>query len=82
MVRVVSTSVRVRDFTGGLSTFDVEGSTVGRLIAEMERRYPGLGTFVESEMAIAIDGDIHQDALGEAVGPDSEIVLIPKIGGG
>ncbi len=33
-------------------------------------------------MAIAIDGEIHQDALFEPVGSESEIYLIPKIGGG
>jgi hypothetical protein len=33
-------------------------------------------------MAIAIDGEIHQDAYQAVLNPDSEIWLIPKIGGG
>ena len=37
---------------------------------------------VEDQMALAIDGEIFQDALGVEIGADSEIVLIPKIAGG
>ena len=33
-------------------------------------------------MAIAIDGEIYQDAYSAALKPDSEVCLIPKIGGG
>jgi len=33
-------------------------------------------------MAIAVDGEIHQDAYDVQLKPGSEIVLIPKIGGG
>jgi hypothetical protein len=33
-------------------------------------------------MAVAIDGEIYQDAYAAELRPDSEIVLIPKIGGG
>ena len=33
-------------------------------------------------MAVAIDGEIHQDADDAVMRPDSEVYLIPKIGGG
>jgi hypothetical protein len=33
-------------------------------------------------MAVAIDGEIFQDAYLVQLKPESEIVLIPKIGGG
>ena len=33
-------------------------------------------------MAVAINGEIYQDAYLAAFNPDSEIYLIPKIGGG
>jgi len=35
-----------------------------------------------SLLAVAIDGEIFQDAYGAQLCPESEIVLIPKIGGG
>jgi molybdopterin converting factor small subunit len=82
MPRVQSISSRVRDFTGGLDAFDVEARTVRGLIRELDQRFPGLGEFVEDGMAIAIDGEIFQDALSASLGETSEIVLIPKISGG
>ena len=72
----------MRDFTGGLDAFDVEARTVQGLIRELEVRFPGLGDLVESSMALAIDGEIFQDALGAELGEASEVVLIPKISGG
>ena len=65
-----------------MSAFEVEARTVRALMRELEARFPGLGQFVEDQMALAIDGEIFQDALGVEVGADSEIVLIPKIAGG
>jgi sulfur-carrier protein len=71
-----------RRFTGGLSELDVEATNFRRLVLELERRYPGLGHQVEEGMAVAIDGEIYQDAYLAPLKPDSEIYLIPKIGGG
>jgi hypothetical protein len=41
-----------------------------------------LGKQVEDGMAVSIDGTIYQDAYAAKLAPESEIVLIPKIGGG
>ena len=82
MPHVVMTGIAARKFTGGQTEFDVEANTVRRMIVELERRYPGLGHQIDEGMAIAIDGEIFQDAYLEELKPDSEVVLIPKIGGG
>jgi sulfur-carrier protein len=69
-------------FTGGKTEFDVEATTFRQLVRELERKYPGLGNQVEESMAVAVDGEIFQDAYAVELKPGSEIVLIPKIGGG
>jgi len=69
-------------FTGGVAQFDVSADNVRRLILEIDARYPGLGDFVDRKMAIAIDGEIHRNAYSARLAPDSEVYLIPKIGGG
>ncbi|MSO65800.1 MAG: MoaD/ThiS family protein [Alphaproteobacteria bacterium] len=69
-------------FTGGATEVEVTATTVRRLILELDQRFPGLGHQIEAGMAIAIDGEIHQDAYGTSLRPDSEIFLIPRIGGG
>ena len=82
MPKVVIAGIAARKFTGGQSEFEVEANTVRRMITELERRFPGLGRQIDESMAVAIDGEIFQDAYLQPLGPDSEIVLIPKIGGG
>ena len=52
------------------------------MVLELNRRYPGLGRQIEESMAVAIDGEIFQDAYLVPLNPESEIYLIPKIGGG
>ena len=68
--------------TGGQTEFEVEATTFRRLVLELERKFPGLGKQVEEAMAVAIDGEIFQDSYSVELRPGSEIVLIPKIGGG
>jgi molybdopterin converting factor small subunit len=82
MPHVVMTGIAARRFTGGQTEFDVEADTVRRMITELDQRYPGLGHQIDEGMAVAIDGEIYQDAYSARLEPDSEIVLIPKIGGG
>lgn len=79
---VLSSGSSALPLTGGVTEFEVEATSFRRLILELEKRFPGLGTQVEESMAVAIDGEIYQDAYSAELRPGSEIVLIPKIGGG
>ena len=83
MVKVILASGgSCHQFTGGKTEFEVEATTFRQLVRELDREYPGLGGQVEESMAVAIDGEIYQDAYHAPLRPGSEIVLIPKIGGG
>jgi molybdopterin converting factor small subunit len=79
---VLSSGSAGESLTGGVTEFEVEATTFRRLILELDRRFPGLGKQVEESMAVAIDGEIYQDAYSAELRPGSEIYLIPKIGGG
>jgi molybdopterin converting factor small subunit len=82
MPRVVAIGSAARAFTLGEAEIDVEASTVGEMIARLDARFPGFGDHIERRMAIAIDGEIHQDALAARLQPSSEVYLFPRIGGG
>ena len=82
MPKVLISGTACQRFTGGKSELEVSATTFRRLVLELEERFPGLGRQVEEGMAVAIDGEIFQDAYSAKFGPDSEVVLIPKIGGG
>jgi molybdopterin converting factor small subunit len=79
---VISSGSPSLHFTDGQTELEVAATTFRRLVLELEQRFPGLGRQVEEGMAIAIDGEIYQDAYAAELKPGSEIVLIPKIGGG
>src|SRR5437762_8629218 len=80
--RVVITGMAARRFTGGQTEVDVDANTVRRMIAELERRFPGLGHQIDEGMAVAIDGESFQDASQRHPNPDGEVGLTPKIGAG
>ena len=82
MPKVVISGDAGRRFTGGTAELEVAATTFRRLVMELESRFPGLGKQGEEGMAVAIDGEIFQDAYAAELRPESEIVLIPKIGGG
>ncbi len=69
-------------YTGGVQTTEVEASTVQRLLRILGERYPELAPHLEAGVAVAIDGQIYQDALFQDIGPDSEIHILPMIAGG
>ena len=79
---IIASGGSCHQFTGGKTEFDVQATTFRQLVRELEQNYPGLGSQVEEGMAVAIDGEIYQDAYHVELKPGSEIVLIPKIGGG
>lgn len=82
MPKVILSGSAGRQYTGGQSEIEVEATNFRRLVLELDRRFPGLGTQIDESMAVAIDGEIFQDSYAVVLRPDSEIVLIPKIGGG
>ena len=82
MPKVVISGSTCRAFVGGISEIEVTADTFGRLVRELDVRFPGLGHHVAEFMAVAIDGVIFQDAHSERLPDNAEIVLIPKIGAG
>jgi molybdopterin converting factor small subunit len=72
----------LRPLAGGAESVDVEASSVRELIAALERRFPELGGSLRAGMAVAIDGEILQDAYLEPLKSDSEVHFLPAIRGG
>ena len=81
MTRVVLTG-NLRQFTGGETELELDASDVRHLLRLLGERYPALKPHLEEGVAVAIDGEIHQDAWLEPIPPDSEVYLLPKIAGG
>lgn len=82
MAHVVFACSDCRLLAAGATALNVDADTVGRMIAALDRLHPGLGEHIARKVAIAIDGEIHQDSMFTPLQASSEVVLIPRIGGG
>jgi molybdopterin converting factor small subunit len=69
-------------FTGGESEIEADAGTVRQLIAELDGRFPGIGTELKNGMAVAIDGEIFPDPFLEPIRADSEVFFLPPLEGG
>ena len=72
----------LRQYTGGVTELDVEAGNVRQLFARLGERYPALAPHLEQGLAVAIDGQIYQDALLQPIDPDSDVHVLPQIAGG
>ena len=77
---VIPRALRAR--AGGAERLEVDAADVRRLLAELERRFPGLGDALARDAAISIDGEIHPNALLEPLAPESEVHFLPRVAGG
>jgi len=79
-----------RDRTGGRDRLDVQGSNLREVINNLDAEAPGLKALItddqgeiRGEIAIAINSEIPEEShMFDPVPENSELFLIPAIGGG
>ncbi|MEE2805233.1 MAG: MoaD/ThiS family protein [Pseudomonadota bacterium] len=81
MARVVLTGNLVLH-TGGVRELELNVGTIRQLLRELASLYPDLPSELDDDVAVSIDGTIYQDDWFAEISPDSEVHLLPKIGGG
>lgn len=78
----VTLTGNLRQFTGGVAELSLDASSVKQLLKQLGMRFPELAPHLEQGLAVAIDGQIYQDALLQEIATDSEVHLLPQIAGG
>lgn len=81
MAKIVLTRA-LRRFADGETEFELDVGTIQALFRELSQRYPAMKRHLEEGVAVAIDGQIYQDALFEPIPDDSEVHIIPQLAGG
>ena len=78
----------LRSYTGGAANVTADGGTVEEVIADLDRRYPGLHVRVVDEqgnlrdhMTVWLDGERCRDLSAPVDGLD-EVVLMQALSGG
>ena len=78
----------LRDLTGGQREVQVPGRTLRQVVDNLSAAYPGIGERIcdgdriQPSLSIAINGEVTQTGLLQAVAEDSEIQILPAISGG
>lgn len=78
----------LRTLTAGAHHVPVAGTSVRRVIEDLERQYPGIrerlceGDALRSGLAVAVDGTISTLGMIQKVSENSEVHFLPALGGG
>lgn len=67
---------------GGKEKLDIEAGTIRELFAKMEEQHPALKPFIDSGIAVSIDGVIYRDTWSKELPEGAEIFLLPRLAGG
>lgn len=66
---------------GGPDSFHIDAARVDDLIRQLTQRYPAMASVI-ARMAVAVDGEIHNDPDYLPLAPDTEVHFVPRIAGG
>ena len=78
----VTLTGNLRQLTGGVAEMEIAAASVRQLFTRLSADYPALAPHLEQGLAVAIDGQIYQDALFQEIEPGSEVFILPQIAGG
>jgi molybdopterin converting factor small subunit len=68
-------------YTGGQNEIAIDAPRVLELRAALDQRFPGVQAELE-QMAVAIDGQIHNDADYQRLERGTEVHFVPRVAGG
>ncbi len=77
-----------RDLTNGVETASADGATVGQLLDDLDRRYPGIKDRLSQNgelragIAVAVDGVVVRRGLRHRLDAPGEVHFIPAMAGG
>lgn len=87
MVRVIIPAT-LRSFCGGSPQLEVDGANIGEVLRALDAECPGFYERVveagrlRPELAFALNGEVIPLALHDTVTPETEIAIVPALGGG
>ncbi len=78
----VHLSSNLRGPANGLAEIEAEGATVGALIDDLDRRYPGLGDALRSGVSVVINGLLIAHPEYESLADGALVYFVPQTAGG
>jgi sulfur-carrier protein len=81
MAKVTLTGT-LRHFADGATAIDIDAANINQLLTRLGQKFPRLAPHLAQGIAVAIDGQIFQDALLQPVPPNADVHILPAIAGG
>ena len=81
MIQVVIPS-GLRKLTGGVAEVALAAQDVRGAVAALDARFPGFADALGARFAVAVDGEILQDAWHEPLPAGCELHFLPALSGG
>lgn len=87
MVKVVIPAL-LESLCSGQRKLEVAAATLGETLRKLDEHCPGIydriveDGRVRPQLAIAVNGEVYQMPLHERLKPDTELTIVPAIGGG
>lgn len=78
----------LRDLTAGQRRLTIPADTVGDIVMELEKRFPGIeqrlaeGGRIRPGIAVVVNGEVNQEGLRRRLDEDSEVHFLPSLSGG
>jgi molybdopterin converting factor small subunit len=72
----------LRALTGGAPQVELVARDVASAVAALDARFPGFAAALGQSFAVAIDGEILNDAWHEPLPAGSELHFLPALAGG
>lgn len=72
----------LRAHADGASEVKIEAGNIAQLLNALAARYPGMAPQLERGVSVSIDGRIYTESLLEKIGPENEVMLLPRVAGG
>ena len=82
MTATVHFSSLYRRFTDGVAEVEAEGATVAAVIADLDKRFPGIGEHLGEGTAVVINGVLVAHAEYEPVPDGAELHFVHQPSGG
>lgn len=88
MTMVVAIPSQLRDYTGGHARVEARGATLAELLADLERRYPGIRfrmideqDAIRRHIKIFVNQQLVRD-IGATLAADDEVTIVGALSGG
>ncbi len=81
MATVIVTAALRGEVQLGAGELEIDAANLFDLVRQLEAMSPGIGRFIDGNVAVAVDGVLVVD-WSTPIGPDSEVLLVPHIAGG